>query len=771
MLALNAKAYLLASATAMVAVPVLFVAPAHAQRADAASEPGDEILVTAQRRTERVQDVPIALSVLSGDRLASGRVATAEDITGNILGLQLDRVFQSSNPTIFLRGVGVNDYNPASSGAVGVVLDDVFLNSSVGQLFSIYDVDRLEVLRGPQGTLFGRNTTGGLLNFVTKRPTFSTEGDISATYGRFDQFYVDGALGGPIIGDTVAGRVSVSYKRRDGWVRNLVDGRLQNNVDSLGGRAQLLFEPTDTLSINFKAEGGRSRSTAYRGKQGGTFNAAENRPCTGEEVLQLTTCINPLTGLGETADLDEASTNVTDNFENLDTWGGRVSADWELGDATLTAITAYLWNQRKLNQDQDMSAAELISSPLWRERAKQFSQEVRLASAGDTRLRWIVGAYYLNEDLESFTNFQFLGEFNPTPGQPFFDPANSIIGLGRRYTQTTDSTALFAQIDWEAATNLTLTAGFRYTWDAKDLNFITFAGPVGAPGGEVVPTVGLLDADPASFAVDAPIVTQDRFNRPTWRLALAYKANPDTLIYASYNRGFRSGGRNSGALTAPIEFSRVDAERNDAFEVGVKSDLPNRQLRFTTAAFYYDYKDLQVFTLEPGTPVPFQRLQNADARIYGAEAEATAQPIEGLSLETGVAYLNTKYTRLIDVLRGDLTGNRLDKAPTWQLNSRIAYDWSVATDWQARAALNGSYQSRIFFGPTNEAPLTRSPVGTLDAEIGLASTSGVDVSLWVRNLTDRRFLQDVIDVSSLGSFGLFYNEPRTFGLTVSYGIR
>ncbi len=771
-MARDAKTYLLASATALAAVPVIWASPAQAQEADAAAEPAAvEIVVTAQRRTERVQDVPIAVSVLSGDSIAPGRVATAEDLTGNIIGLQLDRVFQSSNPTIFLRGVGVNDYNPASSGAVGVVIDDVFLNSSVGQLFAVYDVDRLEVLRGPQGTLFGRNTTGGLLNFVTRRPTFTTQGNISATYGRFDQFYVDAALGGPIIGDTVAGRVSVSYKRRDGWIRNLVDGRLQNDVDSLAGRVQLLFEPTETLSINLKAEGGRSRATAYRGKQGGTFNPAANRPCTGEEVLQLTTCINPLTGLGETANLNEARTNVLDNFENLDTYGGRLSVDWDIGGATLTAITAYVWNRRELNQDQDMSAAEIISSPLWRERARQFSQEVRLASAGDTDFRWIVGAFYLNEDLESFTNFQFLGEFNPTPGQPFFDPANSIIGLGRRYTQKTDSTALFAQVDWEAVPDLTLTAGFRYTWDTKDLTFITFAGPVGAPGGEVVPTVGLLDADPASFAVDDPIVTQDNFNRPTWRLAAAYKASADTLLYASYNRGFRSGGRNSGALTAPIEFSRVDAERNDAFEVGVKTDLVGRLLRINTAAFYYDYKDLQVFTLEPGNPVPFQRLQNADARIFGVETEVTARPTDGLVLEGGVAYLNTEYTRLVDVLRGDLTGNKLDKAPTWQLNGRIAYDWALSADWQARASVNGTWQSRIFFGPVNEAPLTRDPVGTLDAEVGVARTNGIDISVWVRNLTDERYLQDVIDVSSLGSFGLFYNEPRTFGVTVSYGVR
>lgn len=768
-MASTVRAWAWASAITLIAVSTLPAHPAAAQ--DSASVSEGDIVVTAQRREERLQDVPIAISALTGDSLAVGRAATAEDLSGSVLGLQLDRVFQSSNPTIFLRGVGVNDYNPASSGAVGVVIDDVFLNSSVGQLFSVYDVDRLEVLRGPQGTLFGRNTTGGLLNFVTKRPTFTPDASISATYGRYNQVYIDAAAGGPLAGDVLAARGSISFKRRDGWIRNLVDGRRQNDIDSLGGRVQLLFQPSDSFTANLKVEAGRSRASAYRGKQGGVFNPAANRPCTGQEVLQLTVCVNPLTGLGETANLNQARTNVTDNFENLDTMGGRLSLDWEVGGATLTSITAYVWNRRRLKQDQDMSAAEIISSPFWRERAQQFSQEVRLASSGDTRFRWIVGAFYLRENLKSGTNFQFLGAFNPTPGQPFFDPVNSIITLGRRYTQVTDSTAVFAQADWQATPELTLTAGLRYTWDDKKLDFITTAGPAGVPGGTLIPLIGLLDSNPGSFAIDPPIQADDSFNRPTWRLSAAYKATPDTLLYASYNRGFRSGGRNSGALVAPIEFSRVNAEKIDAYEAGVKADLLGRALRVNAAAFYYDYQDLQVFTLEPGNPVPFQRLQNADARIYGTEVEVTARPIDGLVLEGGVAYLNTKYTRLLDVLRGNLTGNRLDKAPTWQVNGRVAYDWALAKDWRARAAVNGTYQSRLFFGPTNTAPLTRSPLGMLDAQIGAGRDDGIDISLWVRNLTNRRYLQDVIDVSSLGAFGLFYNEPRTFGLTLSYGTR
>jgi iron complex outermembrane receptor protein len=747
---------------------------AHAQtesapREETVSDAGD-IVVTAQRRQERVQDVPISITAISGESLASGEITTIADVARSVPGLQFSAVFQSSNPTIFLRGVGVNDYNPASSGAVGVSIDDVFLNSSVGQVFNIYDVDRIEVLKGPQGTLFGRNTTGGVINAYTRQPTFEPTVDASFTYGSFDQVFADAAVGGPLIDGVLAARGSVTYHVRDGWARNLVDGARVNDIGMLGGRLQFLLEPMDNLAITLKLEGGRSDATAIRGKSGGVFNVAAGRACTGQEILAITACANPITGYVDSADLDTYRTNVTDNYEDLRTRGARLGVEWDLGDFALTSISAINYNRRALSQDQDMSPFAILESPLWTDRSEQISQEVRLSFDDGGRLRWVAGAFFLTEDLKSYTDFELLRAFNPTPTQPFFDPANSIFTVGRRFTQETDSTAVFAQADVAVTEKLTVTGGLRFTWDNKKLDFITFAGPVNNPGRLLTtPLLGLLDADPSSLAIDAPIRKDDSFEEPSWRLSLSYKLNQDALLYASYNRGFRSGGWNSGALVSPIEFTFVEPEQNDAYEIGFKSDLFDRRVRLNGAAFYYDYSNMQVFTLQPGTPVPFQRLQNADAEIFGAELEVRLRPTDRLELFLGATFLDTEYTRLLDAISGDLSGNALEKSPEWQVAGSATYETEISGRLTARAQADFTYQAESFLSPTNTAPLVRDAHTLVNGEIGISdSKTGLRATVFVKNVFDERFVQDMFDVSSFGSFAIFYNEPRTAGITIGY---
>lgn len=735
------------------------------------SQTGD-IVVTAQRRSERVQDVPISISAISGNAIGGGRTTTIADFAGKVPGLQFNQVFQSSNPTIFLRGVGVNDYNAASSGAVGISIDDVFMNSGVGQLAGMYDVDRVEVLKGPQGTLFGRNTTGGILNIYTKRPTFETKADASLTYGRFNQVFLDAGVGGTLIKDFVAFRVSGTYHRRDGWIRNDYDGSYGNDIDNLGGRFQLLVTPASNFTIDLKIEASRSRSSAIRGKSGGTFNAAAGRNCTGAEILALKICSNPLSGYVDNTDLDRTSTEVTDNYERLDSFGTRLAMNWDLGGVRATAITAFTSNKRELNQDQDMSPASLIESPLWTDQSKQFSQELRLSSGDPGPFTWVAGAFYLHDRLSEDAQFDLLKSFSPNANHPYFDPANFIMAIGRHYRQTTTSKALFAQADYKILPELTVTAGIRYTWDQKELNFITYAGAVGGPNRFLTtPLLGLLDSNLISPAVDAPIQTRNDYNKPTWRLAINWKATPDVLLYASYNRGFRSGGHNTGALFSAVEFTEVRPEKIDAFEIGFKSDLFNRALRLNGAAFYYKYHDMQVFTLQsvPGVLIPFQRLQNADSRIYGAELEATLRVAKGFTVHGAASYLRTKYTELLDPSNGDLSGNTLEKSPRWQLIGDATYTAPLtqSVDWHISGDV--TYSTKQYLSPLNSAPLMRAEYAIANAELGLVERDrGLSATVWVKNIADKRYLEDGIDVSSFGDYALFYNPPRTFGLTLAY---
>jgi iron complex outermembrane recepter protein len=733
-----------------------------------------EIIVTAQKRGENIQKVPIAITALSGDDLARQGVRNNLDLTQSVPGLQINQLFQSSNPTIFLRGVGVNDFNPASSGAVGVTVDDIFLNSAVGQLFAVFDVDRVEVLKGPQGTLYGRNTTGGVINYTTRRPTFSPEFTISGTAGRFNQYFLDAAGGGALINDKLAARASLTIKRRDGWGVNLQDGRDINDVETYGGRLQFLFTPNSNVEIHNKIEGGVSKTSALGHQSLGTFEPNAGRPCTGSEIIARTICVNPITGYMANADIDAFNTNVLNNSEKLTNFSDRMLISVDSGDISVTSVTGFVYNKRELNQDVDYSPFAIAELPLWTEKSKQFSQELRIASNGTGSLKWILGAYYLQEKLSSLVNFSLLREFNPDPTQPYFDPASSIFMVERAFTQRTTSKAVFAQVDYELADQLTLTAGLRYTDDKKKLSFITYAGPVNPDSNFQARLqdrlIGFIDANPNNFDIDAPSRNVTTLKKPTWRLALAYQAAPNVNAYASYSRGVRSGGYNTGALFSGLEFNEVNSESIDAFEVGLKSDLMDRRLRLNVAAFYYDYRNLQVFSLEPDPngAAPIQRLQNADAEIYGAEIDIQARPMARLDLGLGAAYVHATYTDFIDPIRGDFKGNTLDKAPRLQMSARATYNFDVSSDLTARMGADFSYQSKVYFSAINAEPMAAGRHGEVNLNAGLSHISGVDLSLFVRNVANKRYRMDMNDLSSLGFYFPVYNEPRTYGVTLRY---
>lgn len=735
-----------------------------------------EVIVTAQKRGESVQKVPIAITALSAETLTQRGVRNGLDLTRSVPGLQINNLFQSSNPTIFLRGVGVNDYNAASSGAVGVTVDDVFLNSSVGQLFAVFDVDRVEVLKGPQGTLYGRNTTGGVINYATKRPSFTSEATASATVGRFDQLFFDAAGGGALVEDRLAARASGTVKRRDGWGTNVQDGRDINAMETYAGRLQFLLAPGANLEIENKIEGGESKSSALGHQSLGTFNVAAGRPCTGAEILARTLCANPISGYVANRDIDRYNTNVRDNYEKLSNFADRLSVIWDGDAVSLTSITAYVYNKRDLNQDIEYSPFAVAELPVWVEKSNQFSQELRLASDGEGALRWVAGLYYLEEKLSSVTNLSALREFNPDPTQPYFDPFNSILTVERVFSQRTTSKAIFAQADYEITDQLTLTAGLRATDDEKDLSFITYGGPVNAASNTRARLrdrlVGFVDSEPNNATIEAASRTVTTLEKPTWRLALAYQATPTVNAYTSYSRGVRAGGYNTAALFNGIEFNSVDSESIDAFEAGLKTDLFDRTVRLNASSFYYDYLNLQVFSLEPNPAggVPLQRLQNADAEIYGAELELEARPMRGVDLNLGAAYVHATYTDFIDPIRGNFEGNRLDKTPSVQLTGGAAYSIDVSADWSARVGADFSYQSKVFFSALNAAPMTSDSHGEVNLNLGLSHRSGVDLSLFVRNVGDERYLTDMNDLSSLGFFFPVFNEPRTYGLTVRWSM-
>ncbi|MBO6527557.1 TonB-dependent receptor [Erythrobacter sp.] len=726
------------------------------------------IVVTAERRAENLQDVPVAVSALGSEALAEGDFRDATEIAFQVPGLQIKSGFSASNPTIFLRGVGINDFSPSNSGAVGVTVDDLFFNSSTGQLFQLYDLERVEVLKGPQGTLYGRNTTGGVVNFFTRKPEFEFGGYVTAAYGNYDQVDIEAAVNLPIA-DIAALRVSGVMNSRDGTRRiELPDGRAvdKNDVDFLGVRAQVLVEPSDRFDALFKFEYGQSRGTMFSYESQGLINPDTgefggddfDRVCGGRRAGL---CVNAF-GYADDPDPFSGQENLLFTPEEVDVTVASLRMNADLGMVGVTSITAYLDTRKEIIQEVDASPINFLEQ-YGNTNGKQFSQELRVASQWGGPLSLIAGAFYLEDEIKSEDFFEVLAVANPTPGSAFFDPAAPIARFDRRYTIETETLALFAQGAYELTDRLTATLGVRYTWEDRALDHSSVAGPVG---------VAALD-EPAP--VIAPIVTtadfgtdELSFSELTWRAALDYEVADDVLVYGSVSKGFKSGGFNTGALTTPVEATTVEPEDLIAYEIGFKSEFAGRTVRLNGAAFYYDYTDLQVFGLSQGTVTTLVLFNANAAEIRGGEVELTAAPVDGLELRAAATYLDTEYTDYVSPGGTDFTGNRLVAAPEWSLNVGARYETPpIANAVKAIFAGDAAFTDDQFFDSGNTPRLGQEAYWLVNARIAIAALDDRwEVAAFAKNLTDRAFVADSFDLAAFGFDELAYGPPRTYGISL-----
>ena len=747
--------------------------PALAQETEASPDRSrvlQTIEVTAERRTESQQDVPISVTTIGGDMLSEGDYRSTEDLSQQVPGLQIKSSFSASNPTIFIRGVGINDFNPANSGAIGVMVDDMFYNSTTGQLFQLFDLDRIEVLKGPQGTLYGRNTTGGVLNIHTKKPGFEPGGYVSATYGRFNQLDLEGAANIPV-SDKLSFRISGVSNTRDG-TRDISfpDGTSaeKNTVDFQAARLQMLYEPNSDLSILGKVEYGKSSATSRSYESQGLINYTTfeygltdyDGVCGGRGAG---VCADAF-GYADDKDPYSGAENLKDTPENVESFTANLQIEWNLGNWDLTSVTGYLDTSREAILEVDASPNRLIEEYI-DDGSEQFSQEIRLASDWEGPMSLILGAFYLTDELTGQDSFEILADANPTPGTPYFDAVNFILRTDRFYTQKTDTFAVFAQSDYELTDRLTATLGARFTWEERKLDHVAYAGPVDAVSldGDMPVYATLLDT--SNFGTDTLT-----FEEPTYRAALSYDVTDYVMAYGSVSRGFKSGGFNTGATSDPIEASIVKPEKLMAYEVGIKSEWFDRTLRANAAAFYYDYTDLQVFGLAPGA-VPTQTLFNAnEAEIKGFEFDVTSIPVTGLQLTFAGTYLDAEYTDFVTPIGQNFSGNTMVASPEWSLVARGRYETGpIWNDLKLVASADASYTGDQYFDTENTARLGQEAYWIANARLALTPESDRwEVSAFVKNLTDEEYTVDAYDVSDFGFDELVYGDPRTYGISLTY---
>lgn len=695
----------------------------------------EEVLVTAERREASLQDVPIAVTAFGGEFLEDGRLNEVSDIALRTPGFS----YTSRNGAaqeLFIRGIGTAGIEGAAADpSVIMMVDDVYVGRMGAGISQYFDLERLEVLRGPQGTLYGKNAVGGVVNITTRKPQFDTAIEVRAGIGNENSQTLDAYITGAL-SDSVAGKVTVMSRQRDGFRQNVFFDREIEDEDSTAIRGQLLFNLTDHTEALFSAGATRDRSNGTARKPVGGFGAA---------------------AVSQDVDINE-SESLT--FTNRDTQQASLRVDHRFDFGEFVSITGYQTSEIELNDD--LTGIGLGAFPLRNANGEsednlQLSQEFRLSDrALDDRLFWVTGVYYLYEDnerLELVRNetappFDVIDFFN---GHAGYDSANK-----------THSFGVFAEGTYDFTEKLALTVGARYTLEEKDYDI---AGYI------ITNPVGPLPVTPLQEEFDESI--DDQWNAFTPRLALHYDATDSALVYGSISRGFKSGGFQAQPGTGDSARIPYDPEFAVSYEIGAKTRWFNDRLQANVAAFFIDYTDLQVSQLtninDPENLPTLVVSNAANAQSSGVEIEVVAQATSWLQLFASYGYLDTEYDEFIDADGVDLSGNQLQRAPEDQLNLGFQIDTPIRNLGTLQIRGDYSYQSEFFYNPNN-LPVTRQD--SFEILSGYMNLLSPDerwmLSLWGKNLGDEEYSTHIL--SFAGTKITTFAPPRTFGVSVTYSF-
>lgn len=703
-----------------------------------------EIVVTAQKREENAQDVPITITALSGDTLSQIGIQESEQLGEFLPGLEISTSSgEGSQLILFLRGAGLSDFNTNNSGPVAIYSDEVYISSPALTAFQFFDTDRVEVLKGPQGTLYGRNTTGGAIKFITAKPTDYFTAKASASYAEFDTTRFEAAVSGPIT-DSIRARIAVSKSDSDGFITNLIDGGSENGVDTFSWRGTVDIDVTSNFSLRGNIHGNEVSSPTFKFNHLGAFPG-------GVDAL----------GYSGPSNVFQGEYNQ-DSQVDLSSIGGYVEANLELGAVTITSVTAYDEIDRTLPEETDASPLDLLFINYGVE-SETFTQELRISGEGD-RFQWLLGGFYLTEDLEQNQTIDLFRELRAfTGGAP--DPTGAITGAPILFarsvnTQELETFAIFGQASYELLPDLTLTGGLRYTEEKKTFSALGqledpsfFPGPI-----PVYQSTGLVNKDDAI----------------SWRVALDYQATPDVLIYGSAAKGFKSGGFNGGFLSldpveSAIQLQPYSPEFLTAYEMGIKSDWLDGTLRVNASVFYNDFSDLQVFTLVNTNALPLQVLDNAGgADVFGVELETTISPTDGLIFNISAAFLDSELSALTNAVGVSFDGNQIANTPKYSVSALARYDFDLTDSVGAFVQGSVAMKSDVFFSTENNPIVSQDGYALVNARAGVSFSDGkVKLSIFGSNLTDKTYFTNVTDLSDFGFFGRYVGQPRQVGVELA----
>ncbi|WP_203292447.1 TonB-dependent receptor [Maricaulis parjimensis] len=718
-------------------------APAVAQdNAPSSRASEDVITVTARRREESLQDVPLSVSAFGETQLEDLQATDITTLQNAVPNLTI-HTGDAENAVIYIRGVGQVDSLAFAEPGVGVYLDDVYLARTQGAILDVFDVERVEVLRGPQGTLYGRNTIGGAVRFISTRPGDNPGLQLEMGYGSYDHVFGRARLSGDLVEDQVAGKLALFYSARDGYATNELDGTDDGDVNRIAGRTGLLFTPRDDFEFEITLEGMVDRPDTSRTPARATAVAG----------------VDPGTGNIAIFDAQDDPYSIRASFNDLDdlsSWGVTARAEWQVSDAIkLTSITAL--RQMDYDSNLDLDATELeIFEIFVRQEAEQFSQEFRAEYDAGGPLQMTGGVYYFDDADDTFNGLAGASIALPLGGGVYFPyPLQS----ASTNDQDTQAWAAYFDASYALSDNLRLSGGLRYTRESKSFARIQ---ELYAPGTPNPPPF----RDGTGFEVTNVDVEED-FEALTPRIGLDYRVNDDLLLYALASRGFKSGGFD-GRSNTPFDAEPYDPEFVWSYEAGVKSTLADGDVTLNFALFRNDYTDLQLssFTANPGTGAFEAQFTNAgEAVIQGLEAEAIWRAAPGLTFSGHVGVMDAHYEEYIGPGGIDISDQReLVNAPAWSGGLAATYEWVLDNDLFARVHADAAWRSKTYPTVSSSETLAQDGYAVVNGFIAFgAGDDAWEVRTGVRNLFDEHYVTQAFDLAEFPGYQLaYYGAPRTF---------
>lgn len=743
-----------ALAISLASLPLALPSMAYAQESGqpeaeqpVASGSGD-IIVTAQRREQRIQDVPVAISAFGSEAIESRQAVQISDLITLSPNSQVNYPFGEGGPPNFvIRGISSTDYSANQSKPIAIYIDEGIRGLSTFETMPLYDVERVEVLRGPQGTLYGKNATGGAVNIVTKKPGFTTEGYVTGSYGNFNRVRLQGALQAPLIEDVLAVRIAALYVHDTGVLKNVTPGLGDlDQTDVFSLRAALQFEPADnfeaTLRFNHVRSGGRNYAP-FAG------NIDFNDPAIlfpGNNLSNLPGSDRDGLGFFETATNHTPERTIRSNGFNL-------IMNWDASDVLrLTSVTTYDWGKWVDIGDADGLVIE-ADDPIvtFGKDMKQFVQDLRLATSFDGPFNVQAGLLYTYDSVNAGFSYSLLTDPGCGAVCSFgFTPTGTGFVQSNDFDQKRKSYAAYLRGDFEITDTLSVYGGVRFSRDKVAVsNFNAFLGD---------------NVDALALPTIVNFSDRRTFNNTSFEVGANWKPTQDVLLYASVREGYRSGAVNAQAFSDPSEITFAPPETARTYEFGFKSTLLDRALTVNGTLFQTDYNNQQVVVTEAGGLFPLRSISGA--RVRGFEGDITMRPVDRVTLGVGVGVLDPKYRDNATVTGTsgvDVAGNQISNAAKLSLN--LTGDFVLAEIGDATVDLNldGTYTSRVFYDIAETVELAQPGYWVANARLAY-SAERFSVGVGVKNLFNEKYFTYGLGLRFVGFDYLIRGTPRTYSV-------